>query len=47
LANRRFQNVFSGEVLASSSQPGILELPLDTVLGRFPVALLRGLDPEV
>jgi (1->4)-alpha-D-glucan 1-alpha-D-glucosylmutase len=40
LAGRRYRNVFTAEVLAPSSQEGIPDPHLGTVLARFPVALL-------
>jgi (1->4)-alpha-D-glucan 1-alpha-D-glucosylmutase len=43
----RFQNVFTGEILASDGQQDLAGLALGRVLGRFPVALLRRLEmPE-
>jgi (1->4)-alpha-D-glucan 1-alpha-D-glucosylmutase len=41
LADRSYQNIFTGEILASDSYQGAPGPPLATVLGRFPVALLR------
>ena len=41
LDGQAYQNVFTGEVLAPENNPGGAGLLLGTVLGRFPVALLR------
>src|SRR5262249_56942027 len=44
LASRCYQNVFTGEVLTPDSYPGEPGPLVGTVLGRFPVALLRLLE---
>jgi (1->4)-alpha-D-glucan 1-alpha-D-glucosylmutase len=41
LAARSYRNLFTGEVLADDSQDGVSGLLLASVLGAFPVALLR------
>jgi (1->4)-alpha-D-glucan 1-alpha-D-glucosylmutase len=42
LAGRRYHNIFTGEDLTPDSYEGTPGPPVAAVLGRFPVALLRG-----